>query len=51
MTCKPLDNGETFTDDLLIRLQEEIDNTLPEQRQAIFERIDIEKEVEKLWTK
>jgi HK97 family phage portal protein len=44
-------DAENFVDNLLIRLQTEIDATLPEQYKAIFSRLDPSKEIEALWTK
>jgi HK97 family phage portal protein len=42
-------NAETVVDDLLIRMQTEIDALVPEKYPAIFERIDPKSEAQKLW--
>lgn len=40
---------EQWTDNLIMQLQGELDNVLPEQRQTVFDRADLTKLVEELW--
>jgi hypothetical protein len=46
-----LPNGEQYGDDLLIRLQSEIDATVNAKHEALFSRIDVAEEVKQLWQK